>query len=506
MTLGLRFGALLAGVAVLAAACSPTEPESRPTFDESPCPVDVTAVILEEVSCGHLTVPERRDRPDGSQIRLFVVRIEPPGEPSPDPMIVVGGELGNRDDYGGLAPMAARTHRQVYLLDQRGSGLSEPNLTCAEVRSRAPTLLGLRQSDPDWRTAFLEGVRECHDRLVAVGVDLGAYNLTESAADVADLQRALGVDQVNIIGTGTGSRIALETLRNHSEGIRTAVLDSPDLPGFDDLTRAIERTEDALQAMEPACTRAGSCAGSNTDLVGSLRAAVTQLDTHPATVAVDDAGGQPIPMILDGAVLIRTIRQLMASGGGRNLPEVPQLIAHALAGAPTSATPPAVLRLASDEGVCFGYVPLCEGRLTHGLYYSLLCHDVVPFADPASPAAADEPDGYTVAYRNHPYVDVCDVWDVGEAAAEITEPVTSDVPVLIEIGAYDPYLRVDEVERGTTGLTHAYAVEVPNHSYNVFGFYECPRNIRRAWLDRPDAAPADTSCLDTEIFDPFAAP
>ncbi|HEX2360457.1 MAG TPA: alpha/beta fold hydrolase [Jiangellaceae bacterium] len=501
-------GRVLPTLAVLltlgTAGCSGSEPASRSPFSESPCPSDVTAVILEEVSCGYLTVPERRDQPDGSQIRLFVVRIEPPGEPGPDPMIVVGGELGNRHDYGGLAPMAARTHRPVFLLDQRGTGLSEPNLTCVEVQSRARTLLGMRQSDPAWRTAFLEGVRECHDRLVADGVDLGAYNLTESAADVADLQRALGVDEVNLIGTGTGSRIALETLRTHPDGIRTAVLDSPDLPGLDDLTRAIERTEDALQAMEPACARAGACAGSNVDLVGSLRAAVTQLDTHPVTVDVEDSGGQSIRVILDGTLLVRTLRQVMASSGGRNLPEVPQLIAHALSGVPISATPPAVLRLASDEGVCFGYVPLCEGRLTHGLYYSLLCHDVVPFADLASAAAAGEPDGYSVAYRNHPYVDVCDVWDVGEAAAEIAEPVTSDVPVLIEIGAYDPYVRLEEVQRGTSSLTHAYAVEVPNHSYNVFGFYECPRNIRRAWLDSPDAAPADTRCLATEIFDPFS--
>ena len=100
------------------------EPASHSPFSESPCPSDVTAVILEEASCGYLTVPERRDRPDGTQIRLFVVRIDPPGELSSDPMIVVGGELGNRHDYGSLAPMAARTHRQVYLLDQRGSGLS----------------------------------------------------------------------------------------------------------------------------------------------------------------------------------------------------------------------------------------------------------------------------------------------------------------------------------------------------------------------------------------------
>ena len=78
------------------------------------------------------------------------------------------------------------------------------------------------------------------------------------------------------------------------------------------------------------------------------------------------------------------------------------------------------------------------------------------------------------------------------------------MPVLIEIGAYDPVRPGSrKSSASTTGLTHAYAVEVPNHSYNVFGFYECPRNIRRAWLDHPDAAPADTSCLETEIFDPF---
>jgi len=42
------------------------------------------------------------------------------------------------------------------------------------------------------------------------------------------------------------------------------------------------------------------------------------------------------------------------------------------------------------------------------------------------------------------------------------------------------YTRLEEVRRATAGLTHAYLVEVSNHSYNVFGFYECPRNIRRA--------------------------
>ncbi|HEX2361155.1 MAG TPA: alpha/beta hydrolase [Jiangellaceae bacterium] len=500
----------LAALAVLialagTASCSQSGPSRPAVFSESPCPSDVTAVILEEITCGYLTVPERRNRPDGARIRLFVVRIEPPGEPSPDPMIVVGGELGSGNhDYGSLAPMAARTHRRVYLLDQRGTGRSQPNLTCPEVQAQVPTLLGLRQSDPAAQRAFIGAVRECRDRLTADNVDLAAYNLAESAADVADLRLAIGLDEVNLIGTGTGSRIAIETLRSQPDGVRTAVLDSPDLPGHDDLTRAVERTEHALAAVGKACRLAGDCEDLETDLVGALRAAVTRLDATPAMVDVELAGGQLTPVILDGALLLRTVRQLMTSNGGRDVPEVTRLLAHAASGAPITLSPATMFRLATDEGMCIGYVPLCEGRLAHGLYYSLLCHDLLPYATTTETATSrDEPEGYAVAYRRHPYLDVCDLWDVGEAGTEITESVTSDVPVLIEIGEYDPYVRLDEVEQATAGLTNVYIVEVPHHSYNVFGYFECPRNIRRDWLDNPSAPPADTSCLTTEIVDPF---
>jgi len=485
------------------AGCWSADPGFRPTFTSAPCPARVTAVVLETANCGYLTVLERRDRPNGARIRLFVTRIEPPGESSPDPMVVVGETLGNGIEYGSVAPMAARTHRPILLLEQRGTGLSEPNLTCPEVRARTATLLGLRQSDPRDSTVFLEAVRECRARLTGGGVDLSAYNLVESAADVADLRQALGIDEVNLISPGTASRIAVETVRRHPEGIRTAVLDSPYLPGFDDMTHAIARTEDALAAVGRACTRAGSCDGTGLDLVASLREAVAKLDRDPVTITVEQpSAGQPVVVLLDGALLLRAIRQVMTSNGGRDLPEVPRLIAQVLSGKRLSLTQPTTFRIVTDEGMCIGYLPACEGRFTHGLYYSLLCHDIVPFAAATTPSTDGEPDGYAVAFGGNPYLDLCDVWDVGRADPETATPVTSEIPILIEVGAFDPYTRLDEVKRATTGLTHAYLVEVPNHSYNVFGFYECPRNVRRAWLDNPGTAPADTSCL-AEIHDPF---
>ena len=132
----------------------------------------------------------------------------------------------------------------------------------------------------------------------------------------------------------------------------------------------------------------------------------------------------------------------------------------------------------------------------------MLCHDIVPFATPeqADPGA---PDGYAVAYGRNPFRDVCRVWHIGQADPSTSEPIASDIPVLVMVAMYDPYSRAREVRRLTAGLTRAQVIEVPNHSYNVFGYYECPRDIRRAWLDNPMTSPADISCL-AKLHDPLA--
>ena len=62
-------------------------------------------------------------------------------------------------------------------------------------------------------------------------------------------------------------------------------------------------------------------------------------------------------------------------------------------------------------------------------------------------------------------------------------------------GSLDPYSTPpDDIVRAIGGpSTYVYAV--PNQSYNAFGEVDCPRLIRNAWIDAPDAAPADVSCL-----------
>ena len=82
----------------------------------------------------------------------------------------------------------------------------------------------------------------------AQGVDLGAYNLREVAADAEDLRIALGIERWNLRGLGSGSRIAFEILRRYGEHVRAVWLDSPEIPAGgspDDRRRRHEERDEA---------------------------------------------------------------------------------------------------------------------------------------------------------------------------------------------------------------------------------------------------------------------
>ncbi|HXJ65770.1 MAG TPA: hypothetical protein VNN79_18590, partial [Actinomycetota bacterium] len=121
-------GLLISQVALAACAGTPATPTFHPTYKGAPCPEDVTSVVLTPVTCGFLTVLEDRSKPDGRTIKLFVVRVEPAGgHPAPDP-VFVAVDLGESPGWADNAGLAQRVNREVILLDQRGTGHSEPNL------------------------------------------------------------------------------------------------------------------------------------------------------------------------------------------------------------------------------------------------------------------------------------------------------------------------------------------------------------------------------------------
>ena len=477
-------------------------------FAETECPADVASVVVGEVTCGFLTVPEDRAAA-GNDVRLFVARIEPPEVLHDDPMFVAGTDLASLPNYGGIAPLAQRVGREVILMDTRGVGHSEPSLACPEVDEIRATTLATPTDDERTRTTFLDAVTACHERLTADGVDPSAYHLSAMAADAEDLRTALGIEEWNVVSYGTASRIALEMVRRSPDHVRSVLLDSPEVPGADPRLLAVESTRDSLTAVLAACASAPSCDDAFPDAEMLLDRALTTLADDPITVEMTAAGQEPVDVLVDDALLLRLLRGMLSDGGSSGsfmrAASVPAILEGATSGRLDQLADTLTTVVAGSPTYCLGYLPKClpQHLASIGTAWSVLCRDVAPRHDAAeaTSAAGAEGTALATAYGDSPYLDVCDAWPVAvDDEAAVDTPVQSDIPVLALVGAFTPYSPEAVVREGLAGLTGLTLVVDPTGGHNVMGS-DCLVSIRGAWLDDLDLDAEEQDCLANQTTD-----
>lgn len=491
--------AVIASMALVTAACTGVgSSDPFPAFEPTPCPDDITAVLVVPVSCGYLTVLEDRSGGSNRTIRLFITKIEPVGDhPAPDPVVILPGDIGSWPEYGGLSP---HFNRVEYVIDERGSGHSEPSLACPEVEQLAPSLLAVPISDQGARADLTDAVTTCRDRLSGQGIDLSAYTIDEMAADVEDLRQALGIDGWNLQSWTSNARVMLEVMKDYPEHVRTSVLISPEFPQSDPVGGDITATRDAVDELAAACSAVDACNRTFPEVRRLLSEAITRLDAHPVTL-IDRKSlaaaefGHPIHVFIDGGMLFRIVRAALAFEGGASLGLLPRTL-DAIQGGHVSAS---LLTLAgaitSAPALCIGLSFDCRPQRSDGTFFSVLCHDELPFID--RDALASSGDGDPAAQEDFvasPYFDVCDAWDVGSADPSAAQPVTSDIPTLFIAGQFDPFSPVKEIQAASQTFPNGYLIVTPWQSTNPNGSLECPRSIRTAWWGDPTSRP-DTRCF-----------
>ncbi|MBK7895873.1 MAG: alpha/beta fold hydrolase [Anaerolineaceae bacterium] len=221
-------------------------------FQFTDCPFNASG----DIECGFLTVPEDRSSASSPTIELAVAIVAAPDGATAPPIVYLAGGPGGSgiDDYiadpeGWEMPFLQ--NRDLILLDQRGTGFSEPSLDCPEFAEAD------EQDNPD---------ALCFDRLTSEGINLMAYNTQENAADVEALRQALGIEAWDLLGISYGTRLALEVMRNHPAGIRAVILDSPFPPNADTPVDEVYSFTDALAELVADCERDDSCRENYPDL------------------------------------------------------------------------------------------------------------------------------------------------------------------------------------------------------------------------------------------------
>lgn len=478
---------VLAGFGSAADAQTPPGGQA-PSFTTAPCPSQVTRAAVTTATCGYLTVPESRARPNGRTVRLFVVRERPSGVVRPDPVFVVW-PLATARNWTAPDFMPARVHRERISMDPRGVGRSRPSLACPELERQARSSMAAPLNDPRTRAVLLRAVRSCRDRLVREGIDLGAYNVTESATDAEDLRQALGIESWNVAGYGNGSRVVLEILRRHPQHVRAAWLDSPEIPQVDFLTTGILGTRYMLEQVAKGCAADRACNARFPKVASVVARNLGAAERRPR-VFRGRHGATKIPIAVDGGTLLRAIREGAA--------HVPQAVP--LASALDNLRDP---RLGYDwisDGPAFmlGYVsdPGREDVFDHGAFFSTVCRDQLPFVRQAALVSATRGvPAYREAFAESPFPAICGAWGAGRADASVRAPVSSSVPTLIVAGRFDPYAPLPLVRQAARTLHSSWVVEIPDRGNNPLGDSDCALSVRNAWIDNP-ASPPGTACVE----------
>ena len=191
------------------------------------------------------------------------------------------------------------------VLAQRGTLDATPALLCPEIDAFDAKAVSLVYDAPSTGALHVAATKACHDRFVAEGVDLSAYNTLENIEDFEDLRKLLKVPKWNIFGTSYGTYVALTLMRVHPENVVSVTIDSISPPSASSLGWPWSSAGQGFNNLFDACAAQPACAAKYGDVRSKFTSQVQQLEAKPLTVTSHyAAGGPPVQVVLDGGALV----------------------------------------------------------------------------------------------------------------------------------------------------------------------------------------------------------
>jgi pimeloyl-ACP methyl ester carboxylesterase len=474
----------------------PDRHDYTPVFEPAECPFTLPQGFVEgeDVGCGFLQVPEDRSDPESTTIQLAAAIFRSPtvNEDS-SPVIYIEGGPGVsaleslQFTIGKFAPLL-QNHDLIFY-DQRGVGFSQPALECPEHTSFAAESLEKHLTPEETRAQLMAVFAGCHQRLVEAGIDLSMYNTLQSAADLEDLRRALEIERWNLYSISYGTRVALETMRQYPDGIRSVILDSAVPPDADPIAEAPANVGYALETLFATCKSDIECDQAFPELEATLYDLAAKLDDQPIRVPVANLlTGAQYNSVVDGSVFLGIVIQSLYSA--EVIPLIPMMIAETTQGnyAKLSSLRSSFLTSA--------------GFISQGMYYTVRCHEEVPFANPEKISASLEQfpsleKFFSASLGNSEAAfTFCTQWDAGSAPPEQNQAVASSIPALVLAGEYDPSTPVYWSRQVADGLEKGFYLEFPAVGHGPSLSHPCPNSVALAFLTNPALEP-DSSCLSS---------
>jgi len=440
------------------------------TYKNTDCYIDG---IDERIICGQLMVPENYQAPDADQIPIhYAVLPAIQDGVRNDPLLILAGGPGQAATE--LAPMMSkvftriRQQRDILLIDQRGTGKSNP-LSC-DIE-RVDELVR-----PDDEQALDELAAQCLAQYP--DTDLTQYHTVNAIKDFEAVRAHLGYAEVNLYGGSYGTRAGLVYLREAPDAVRSATLDAVAPPqvvigpfGMHGAASFAEILADC--ANELACQQAFPA------LDETYQELMQSLTDDPAALVVNDPRtNKPLDLLLTAGRLSSIMRVALYHPSTRRL--VPFVI---------------------QQTAAQNYRPLlgmmgsmmAQSPLYMGLTLSVVCSEDLPRATPE--LLAQDADNTFIGGRTaEAFIDMCSVWPQYPAAPEWSAPVVSDKPTLLLSGGKDPVTPAAWGELAAETLSNSRHLIAPFGAHTI-ATHTCANQLIADFIEHLDVDKLDASCL-----------
>ena len=390
---------------------------------------------------GTLLVPENRNDSQSNLIELAFVRFKSTAaNPGPPIVYLAGGPGGSGIDAasGSRFPlfMAFREIADVIAFDQRGTGRSKPNLGCHEQLSVPLDVAPTRELAVQ---EIRKNARACMSYWRDIQrVDLTGYNSNESADDLDDLRKALGVPKISLWGISYGTHLAFATLRRHPQSISRAILAG--IEGPDHTYKLPSNIQQHLEDLAVVIKADPHIGKDIPDFLGLMKSVFDQLDAQPQTVEItDQRSKQKVRVVVNKFVLQYIV--------GNNI------------GTTVTATFPALFYRASKGDFTNPaqiWVYTSRQRIGSAMTYMMDCASGQTAA--RREQIAREAKGTLLEdLFNFPFPDVCEEWKAPDLGDAFRSPLKSTVPTLFISGTLDartPVSNAEEYRKGFADSTH----------------------------------------------------
>lgn len=431
--------------------------------------------------CGTLNVFENRTARTGRRLSLAIVVLPALSDDhQQDPLVFLAGGPGQ--GAAKMAPLITaafsriQRHRDIVLVDQRGTGRSHP-LNCEPKDDSLKALLADDES-------VLARLREC---LASYDADPRLYTTPIAMDDLEDVRTFLGYQTVNLYGGSYGTRAALVYLRQHPDSVRAVVLDGV---APTDMRLPLFTGRDAGRALDQVltdCAADSGCASAYPGLRARVEELLSRLERSPAQVTVvHPLAGTPemiavTPRVVAGALLAGLYAPSTAS-------MVPLLLERATRHDFQALI---ALALAGDQ----------SDNLSTGMQLSVLCSEGASQVDDE---AVTQASGGSVFGRHlaSGQLEACRVWPRGTIPATYFDPVVSDVPALVLSGDFDPVTPPAWGESVVRHLRNGRHFVASGTGHGV-ATTPCGVRVVEEFLDTGSAARLETSCLTEPRRPPF---